>query len=223
MPAHHVAGHALSDAPTNALVETQPTENASLLEIDLQEYQALRTQIAALMAFEVQTVNFSIILIGIVASAFTQSGVISFTHRHPLTLLLISQPFNALGVMNIYEKYRIFCTAVYIDTFLRPRLCAQSGVSAALGWEGFLSAVYSISKTLRILSYARVMIFMAPSLAMTALYFALQPPLYSVVDVACIMLAVFSFGAYAFLYRTITYTHMRRIAEMTLKAKRESK
>jgi hypothetical protein len=116
--------------------------------------------------------------------------------------------------MNIYEKLRIFRSATYIDTVLRPKLSALSGERSVLGWESFLNTSYKLSMRSRLLSKVRMTIFLIPSLLMTALYikyswhyFVLWPP-NAYIRMALLASTLCGTVVYLYAFQTVTYTYM---------------
>lgn len=159
-------------------------------QVVLREYDALRRQVQTLMIFEVHTVNFAIVFSGIIVAALSQDKVMNFVYGNPHIILPATVIFPVLGMMNIYERFRLFCTVAYIDTYLRGKIILFAGKDVLL-WQSYLKDFTSGFMAV-FLSKIRSCVFIAPAIFLFSIFFYIKDTEYTLVDFSFLFVSIIS-------------------------------
>ncbi len=151
-----------------SIVDTNENEGNNREKLGLQilllEYQTQRDLINQLVSLEVQTVNFSIVGIGIFLGLVSQTSVRDFIVSWPEILLVPIPIFTIFGLMHLYEKFRIFCSVAYIEHYIKETLQKHTDI-LIFQWEKYLTHFYKTVKIGLWLSKLRNFIFLCPSIS----------------------------------------------------------
>lgn len=110
--------------------------------------------------------------IAVTMAAFANNAMFAMIRGNPAICLLIGALFLSFGLVNIYEKWRIFCAVVYIDGHIGPKLREMSEKDV-LGWESYLDYLYRNDAFGRILIRLRYLIFVGPAVVLAGAYWQL--------------------------------------------------
>lgn len=179
-------------------------------QIALREYDALRRQVQTLMIIEVSTVNFTIVVGGIVVAALYQPTISSVFDKYPNLSLAIALLFPIFGLMNLYERVRLYCTVAYIDVYLRKKFNTLAGKDVLL-WEDYLS---SFKGPLMIfLDRVRSLIFVVPTFLLFFLFLNKTHGVYLFIDIVMMLANIVITLLYLFISARSRLSVYKQIAE----------
>jgi hypothetical protein len=131
------------------------------LQVDLAEYNALRTEIQTLLNLQVTVLALAAGIVPVVISiAVGQS-----TDRLPWIVAATPLPFAFLAALYADIAARIGRAANYIQHTLRPRLTRQTAPEDALGWELYVHETDPAKRLLWCTDQLRYLVFFLPAVA----------------------------------------------------------
>jgi hypothetical protein len=136
------------------------------------EMEVLRNQVSAFMSFEVQMVYFAIGFLGVLVAALTQKPAFDVIAANPKILIFCASVFLIIGLMHIYEKFRVFETVAYIEVHIAAPLEVLTGRRPMSAWEGFLGFCYRHLTIKRYLALLRASLFVIPPVFLIVAFFS---------------------------------------------------
>ena len=136
-------------------------DNGPSLEVDLAEYNALRTEIQTFLNLQITFLALAAGIVPVVISiAVGQS-----TDRLPWIVAATPLPFAFLAALYADIAARIGRAANYIQHTLRPRLARHTAPDDALGWELYVHEHDPAKRLLWWTDQLRYLVFFLPAVA----------------------------------------------------------
>ncbi|MGA2686950.1 MAG: hypothetical protein ABSE85_02660 [Candidatus Korobacteraceae bacterium] len=124
-------------------------------QIRLAEYTAIRSEITTLLTVQLQFINFSVLLGGVLTGLFIAHPSFEAAVFFPL-------PFLILGLLYGDAKARILRAARYIHAKLRPTLIDPADEPTSLRWEIFIREESTLNPFLAWADWLRWVAFLVP-------------------------------------------------------------